>query len=143
METDTQLAAMGSSVPEPDGLEPEPEQPAENQTLRHAVTWVGVIGTSVLGAFFFAFMMYQALYGAAQPANWLTAILQRHYAALVGTPMSAMTAFCVVSILKATSGPIELDAFGVKFRGASGPIILWAICFLAVVSAFHLLWGNV
>jgi hypothetical protein len=54
METDTQLAAMGSSVPEPDGLEPEPEQPAENQTLRHAVTWVGVIGTSVLGAFFFA-----------------------------------------------------------------------------------------
>jgi hypothetical protein len=81
--------------------------------------------------------------GESDPNNWLTKLTKTHYAALVGTPMSAVTAFCIVSLLKVTSGPIEFEALGFKFRGASGPIILWVLCFLAVAAAFHLLWPNV
>lgn len=84
--------------------------------------------------------MYQTIWGEPEPTNWLTMLTQNNYAALVGTPMSAVTAFCIVSLLKATSGPIEFEALGFKFRGASGPIVLWVLCFLSLVVAFRLLW---
>jgi hypothetical protein len=125
----------------------------EEATLRHTVTsdtllrkwvtWVGVIGTGLLGAFFFAFLVYQTVRGPSEPDNWLTKIAQMHYAALVGTPMSAVSAFCIVSLLKVTSGPNEFEAAGVKFKGASGPIILWGLCFFVVVCAFNMLWSKV
>jgi hypothetical protein len=111
--------------------------------LRRLVTWVGVAGTGLLGIYFFGFMIYQTIWGEPDPSNWLAKLTKIHYAALVGTPMSAVTAFCIVSLLKVTSGPIEFEAFGFRFRGASGPIVLWVFCFLSVVFAFHLLWPSV
>jgi hypothetical protein len=115
---------------------------ASEARLRKWVTWIGVTGTSFLGTYFFGFMIYQTIWGESDPSNWLTKLTKTHYAALVGTPMSAVTAFCIVSLLKVTSGPIEFEALGFKFRGASGPIVLWVLCFLSVVAAFHLLWSN-
>ena len=113
---------------------------ASDAILRRWVTWFGVFGTLVLGAFFFGFMVYQALWGSSEPANWLVKLSLSNYPALVGTPMSAVTAFFIVSMLKVTNGSIEFEALGFKFRGASGPIILWILCFLAIVAAFRLLW---
>ena len=133
--------------------EPEPPPPdplldshqkrvtiASDAILRRWVTWFGVVGTVVLGAFFFGFMIHQTVRGESQPANWLIKLTRSNYAALVGVPMSAVTAFCIVSLLKVTSGPIEFEALGFKFRGASGPIVLWVLCFLAIVVAFRVLW---
>jgi len=114
---------------------------ASEGTLRKWVTWTGVTGTGILATFFFGFMIYQTIWGESEPTNWLVRLTSEHYAALVGTPMSAVTAFCIVSLLKVTSGPIEFEAFKTfTFRGASGPIVLWIFCFLAVVTAFRLLW---
>jgi hypothetical protein len=45
-----------------------------------------------------------------------------------------------VLFLEAKSGRIEFEGFGFKFRGASGEIILWVICFFAIVTAIKLLW---
>jgi hypothetical protein len=115
---------------------------ASDARLRRWVTWIGVSGTGVLGVFFFGFMAFQTVWGAAEPTNWVVKLTKDHYAAVVGTPMSAVTAFCIVSLLKVTSGPIEFEAFGLKFHGASGPIILWIISFLSVIAAFHLLWPD-
>jgi hypothetical protein len=108
--------------------------------LSARITCIGVLGTASLAAYFFGLMIYQSLSHDCSPRNWLVQIENDHYAALVGTPMSAMTAFCIVSILKVTNGNIEFDAVGVKFRGASGPIVLWILCFAAVVTAFRILW---
>ena len=116
---------------------------ASDNRLRKGVTWVGVIGTALLSFYFFGFLVYQTICGASEPRNWLTMIAKTHYAALVGTPMSAAAAFSIVSILKVTNGPIEFEALGFKFHGASGPIIMWALCFLFIVFAFHLLWTSV
>ena len=116
---------------------------ASETLLRKWVTWVGVIGTGFLGTYFFGFMIYQTIWGESHPTNWLTQLTKTHYAALVGTPMSAVTAFCIVSLLKVTNGPIEFEVFAFKFRGASGPIILWVLCFLSIVFGFHLLWSDV
>ncbi len=58
---------------------------------------------------------------------------------IVGIPLSTFIALFIVLFLRYAAGPIEIEGFGVKFRGASGPIILWIICFLAVTYGFHLL----
>ena len=113
---------------------------ASEASLRKWVTWSGVAGTGILATYFFGFMIYQSVWGELEPANWLVKLTSERYAALVGTPMSAVAAFCIVSLLKVTSGPIEFEAFTFKFRGASGPIVLWVFCFLAIVASFRLLW---
>jgi hypothetical protein len=130
-----------SSAPQPGADSPQKHAAiTSDASLRKWVTWVGVTGTGLLGTYFFGFIICQTIWGVAEPTNWLVKLTNDHYAALVGTPMSAVTAFCIVSLLKVTSGPIEFEAFGFKFRGASGPIVLWVFCFLSIAAAFHLLW---
>jgi hypothetical protein len=111
--------------------------------LRKWVTRIGVGGTGLLATYFFGLMVVETIWGGSAPTNWLIKLMYVHYAALVGTPMSAVTAFCIVSILKVTNGPIEFDAFGLKFQGASGPIVLWVLCFACVAGAFRLLWPMI
>ncbi len=68
--------------------------------------------------------------------------LKQQYGATIGMPMSAIAAFCIVTLLRATSGPIEFEALGFKFRGASGPIVMWFVCFLSMIFAMWLLWQK-
>ena len=136
----------------PENETSKPEKPANDAERHHRalsdvqmrrwVSWVTVIGTGIMSAFFFGFLIFQAIWGQAAPDTWLSILLDKHYAAMVGTPLSAVTAFCIVTLLEVTNGPIEFEALGFKFRGASGPIILWVFSFLAVGIVFHLLWGN-
>jgi hypothetical protein len=136
----------------PEDETPKPEEPARNVEFHHRtlsdvqmrrwVSWITVIGTGIMSAFFFGFLIFQAIWGQAAPNTWLSILLDKHYAAMVGTPLSAVTAFCIVTLLEVTNGPIEFEALGFKFKGASGPIILWVFSFLAIGIVFHFLWGN-
>jgi len=111
--------------------------------LKRIVSWTLVAGTAAATVSLFSFIFYHAVWGNASPDTWPVVIIQKHFAAIVGTPLSVITSYCLVSLLKVTNGPIEFEAAGFKFRGASGPIVLWLFCFLAIGAVFHLLWGNV
>lgn len=67
-------------------------------------------------------------------------IMQKHVQAVVGIPMAAASAFVVVFILESRAGTIEFELLKVKFRGASGPVVLWVFTFLAFVIGIWLLW---
>jgi len=67
-------------------------------------------------------------------------IVVAHFPAVCGLPGAALVALYVVSFLEKTSGQIEFEGFGFKFRGASGPIVLWVLCFLSIVGAIKALW---
>jgi len=54
--------------------------------------------------------------------------------------MSALGALCIVLLLRLSSGPLEFKAIGFEFRGASGQVVLWVVCFLAMVASVKLLW---
>jgi hypothetical protein len=54
--------------------------------------------------------------------------------------LAAGLAYLIVLLLPASYGRIEFKVAGVSFKGASGPVILWLLCFLAIVVAFKLLW---
>jgi len=67
-------------------------------------------------------------------------VVRQHFAAVIGLPASAILALWIVTLLRSQSGPIEFETAGFKFRGASGPVILWVLCFLAIAVAVRLLW---
>lgn len=66
--------------------------------------------------------------------------LDEHFEALVGMPFCALFALVVLILLRATYGPIEFEVPGFRFKGASGPILLWCIAFMALVTALRILW---
>jgi len=50
--------------------------------------------------------------------------------------------FVVLLFRVVAGGQISVSLLGLKFEGASGPVIMWAICFLAIVLAFYMLWDK-
>jgi hypothetical protein len=63
-----------------------------------------------------------------------------HFPATVGLPVAAVGAFLIVSMFRTTQGTITIRVVGVSFEGASGPIIMWVFCFLAMTVAIKILW---
>ena len=110
--------------------------------LHRLVTPLTILGTGVFGGYFLCLIVYHSIWGPVAPANWVTMIMQQHWPAVVGLPMSAIAAFCIVSLLRVTNGPIEFEGLGFKFHGASGPVVLWVLCFLVLVAALSLLWAK-
>jgi len=67
-------------------------------------------------------------------------IIFDHFAATIGLPLAGLTSLSLVLFLKYTAGPLEFEGMGFKFKGASGPIVLWILCFLSIATAIKLLW---
>ncbi|MEO8779018.1 MAG: hypothetical protein ABI389_10160 [Rhodanobacter sp.] len=67
-------------------------------------------------------------------------VLLQHISATVGVPLAALTALALVLALEHVAGDIEFEAWGLRFKGASGPIIMWVICFCALVAGIKALW---
>ena len=61
---------------------------------------------------------------------------------IVALPAAGLFAFLVISAFQVGAGPIEVDIFGLKFKGAGGPAIMWVIAFLACVMGIQLLWKT-
>ena len=108
--------------------------------LRKVASWGTVLGTLVLGGFLSTFLLIQTFKPTDPNTNWLITQLKQHFAATVGIPLSALLAFCIVTLLRATTGPIEIESTFIKFRGASGPIIFWILCFIVIIIGVKLLW---
>ena len=92
---------------------------------------------SLFGFLMIVFLVQMTKEGSTGRFDYL---FHEHPAALLGLPLIAIAALCLVLILRSTSGPIELQVLGLKFKGAAGPIIMWVITFLAIVLAVKLLW---
>jgi hypothetical protein len=107
--------------------------------------WIGRIAILALllwGVQVLVFTTYNMLTESRASDGWLNTLLQDHYPAMVGIPLMAMAAFCIVISFKVAVGsPLEFEALGFKFRGASGPVIMWILCFLVLTLALRVLWA--
>ena len=114
---------------------PQLENADKNAGLPDTILWTASI------AFLFTLVVSTAvLLFYALPPETLRDIGKTHGRLLLGLPSSAMMSLTVISLLRATSGPIEFEAPGFKFRGASGPVVLWIFAFLACVAGVVALW---
>jgi hypothetical protein len=110
-------------------------------TLRRVASWGGVLGAIALGCCLAVVLIIQMIKPSDPNHSWIIAEFKQHFAATIGIPLSALAAFCVVTLLRATTGPIEVESQVIKFHGASGPIIFWILCFVAIVGGVKLLWA--
>jgi hypothetical protein len=72
-------------------------------------------------------------------SEW-TKVALEHFRVTVWLPIAAALAFFVVAFFETTAGRIQFEFLGFKFAGASGPILMWILCFLSVVFAVRTLW---
>ena len=103
---------------------------AWEERLQKILSWVAVIAVIVYGVLLFSLFLIRGT-GEKQMDD----LVLTHYPTVVGLPSAAAAALFIVLVLKAAAGPIEFEALGFKFRGASGPVVLWVMCFLAIVLA--------
>ena len=70
----------------------------------------------------------------------LIKIILEHPAAIIGIPISALVSLSLVLSLEQVGGPIVFKMPGVEFKGASGQVVLWLLCFMAIVFSIKMLW---
>ncbi len=67
------------------------------------------------------------------------ALMVDHVQAMVGIPIAAAGAFCVLLVFEVRAGQVEFEALGFRFRGGAGPAVIWVFAFLARAGAIRLL----
>lgn len=71
----------------------------------------------IFSSVFFAFLA-----NGKTDEHWIP-VAKNHFAAVVGLPMAALASLCIVLVLRVSSGPVEFEAWGLKFKGAEVPIV--------------------
>jgi|SRR5215218_11139538 len=74
-------------------------------------------------------------------AEWV-GIGVKNFRVVVGLPLAAIFAFIIVAFLRQSGDSIEFEGLGFKFKGATGPVILWLLCFIVIAGAIKLLWTD-
>ena len=103
--------------------------------MRTVARWLVLAAALVYGG---AFFLGGAMSMLQDPEIFHLAM--QHFAATIGLPSAALAALFLVVFLEHTSGAIEFEAIGFKFKGASGPIVMWALAFIVITIAIKLLW---
>jgi hypothetical protein len=122
--------------PQPQRETPLPPEPESQSSAPHRLTWIMAISSVILMLSIFCMMVR---FYANRPSV-LGAVARDHFRGIMGTPMGIMTALAIVTFLRVTSGSLEFEAFGFKLKGASGPVVLWIVTFLACVAGMVALW---
>ena len=90
----------------------------------------------IYATFFWCMIGASIIYGIRL---WLDTPIHPSFLPLVGAVFAAVLAFTLVMTLESVVGPIVFKASSFEFSGASGPIILWCLCFLAVIFGLYLM----
>jgi hypothetical protein len=105
---------------------------------RNIVIWMMIIGAAAIASSYTLLLTLWVWRGD----SWVIEIFRDHFAAMIGLPFAALLSFILVVLLEVRFDSIEMEAFHgfIKFRGASGPIVLWILCFLSITASIRLLW---
>lgn len=99
------------------------------------MSWVVVV---VLTAFGVLALIGLFTVGKTEGVFWRDQI-RENFPVIIGLPMAGLGALFVSLVLQISSGPIEFEAVGIKFKGGSAPIVFWLLCFLAIAVAMKML----
>ena len=103
---------------------PESLEDEDQRKFRRIFTWVfffGTLGMCIITLYFAikaAFLSYHGI------SPQLAAFFEAHFPVTIGLPIAAVVSLLLILVLRETTGKLEFDAIGFKFRGASGPVVL-------------------
>jgi hypothetical protein len=110
---------------------------AIDKRLKRLVNWALFVGAALYSAFHAGFVIWNTLRGTER----LITVVYDHFAAIVALPFAGYGALALVLLLESRSDqPLEFMGLGFEFKGASGPIVLWVLCFLAITGCMKLMW---
>jgi hypothetical protein len=106
---------------------------------------LALAGIAVIAApFLLLFWVYAAnisfWFETAPADKSLASIMVQKFHVFFGLPAAAVFSLLLVSVLRQTAGPIEFKGLGFEFKGSSGQIVLWLVCFLGIAAAIKMLW---
>jgi hypothetical protein len=116
-------------------MDKKPPQGLDDSRYKAIALWSATLGLFCICIVYLYMLLFEA-YRDELASN----LLKDHYAALVGLPAAASVSFILVVLLRQADGPIEFEGLGFKFRGASGQVAMWVVCFLAFAIAIKLCW---
>jgi magnesium-transporting ATPase (P-type) len=131
-ESDHQQVIDGQDYPE------DIHQLSHETTFQKALKWSILVGILIFFCAYFGYILYNIVF---VEDSWILNEMKAHFAVTVSMPFAAVVALFIVLLLRYSTGPINIQAPGFKFQGASGPILLWVICFLALVASIKTLWN--
>jgi hypothetical protein len=121
----------------------EPLEDEHERKFRRIFAWVFFLGTSV-ACIIIAFFVFKSAFGSYDAASRglapgysgispkLADFLKEHARVTFGWPIAAVVSLLLILVLRESTGKLEFEALGFKFRGASGPVVLWVLCYLAI-----------
>ena len=113
-----------------------PSDPSQPETEK----WVQISGRiaafAVLATVVIVLLMF--VHAVWNDAN-ANKIVGDNFRVIIGLPVAGIFSAVIIVLFRTTEGTIRFKAFGFTFEGASGPIIMWVICFLAIVGSIRLL----
>jgi hypothetical protein len=113
----------------------EPNEYEEgSELLRRVMGWAIVIA----GTGFILWFGYAIFFGSLESVVF--GMAQQHYATVVGVPCCGLGALFIVLLLRNVAGAIQVKILGLELKGASGPIIMWILCFLTLTLAMMKTW---
>ena len=116
----------------------EPDDGSDpRRPLRTFISWLAILGGTL---FMFGITVGVMYLGATRET--LQQIVREHFRALFGIPTMSICSLLLVFLFQvAAGGKLEFETpFGFKFRGASGPIVLFVLCYLAFTVSLTVLW---
>ena len=123
-------AARAGAAPQAD-----PNVGRVHQTQR-LIAW-----TLAVSAILFLLTITSIMFAMTLTREILAKVAVDHFAGLFGPPMCVLVALVAVIVLRVTHGPMEFEAMGFKFKGASGPVVLYILTYLASVAGMVALWN--
>lgn len=100
------------------------------------MSWVVVVVLTVFGTV----ALTKLLTVGETPGTFWRDQIREKFPVIVGLPMAGLGALFVSIVLQISSGPIEFEVAGIKFKGGSAPIVFWLLCFMAIAVAMKMLW---
>ena len=107
-----------------------------NENIRMIVSWVIVV---ILICFGIYSLIKLSTVHETEGEYWKT-LIREQFPVLVGLPMAGLGALFLTLILRISTGPIEFEVGGLKFKGGAAPIVFWIIIFLCISMSIGLLW---
>jgi len=105
-----------------------------NISPKDIITWVLILAVPVSMAIILTGLLN------LMPFEIMVEVTREHFAAVVGLPVSAIFSAFIVVALEQSSGPVKFEGLGFKFEGSAGQVVLWVLCFLALVIGIRVLW---
>jgi hypothetical protein len=114
-----------------------PADPATDGVASRRRIMIAIFGVSFAGLGSLAFGWIADMTFGRE--TWQAFVLA-NFELVIGTPMAAALAFCIVMIFYGSfEGPLKMKIGILEIEGPAGPILLWAVCFAVVVWAISLL----